>query len=61
MSTMSNLGAVIPRSWSISGGWVQSCKEGEGDGESFLLLPNTLITALQGKNPRQDEQGPALI
>lgn len=61
MSTESNLGAVISHSQSISGGWVQSCKEGERDGEYFLLLPNTFITALQGKNPRQDKPEPALI
>lgn len=61
MSTMSNLVAVISHSQSISGGCVQSWKEGERDGEDFLLLPNTFSTALQGKNPRQDKQGSALI
>lgn len=58
---MSNLVAVISHSQSISGGCVQSCKEGERDGEYFLHLPNMFIILLQGKNPRQDKPGPGLI
>lgn len=61
MSTMSNLGAVISPSRSISGHGVQSCKDGEGAGEDFVLLPNTSVGALRGKNGRKDKARPALV